>query len=114
MKKQFCPYCGSKLDEGARFCKNCGEAIYDEQNVHKNSNERPTMGNPTERKTVYEGCIHKCPNCGEVLESFLTVCPSCGYEIRDVQPASSVRELAIKLEKISAEKMPVFEEKKSI
>lgn len=27
MKIQFCPYCGTKLDEGAFFCKNCGEAI---------------------------------------------------------------------------------------
>ena len=115
MKKQFCPYCGTKLDEGARFCKNCGEAICgDAQEMHRASNERAYTGNPTERKTVYEGYIHKCPNCGEVMESFLTVCPTCGYEIRDVRSASSVRELAVKLENISAQKMPAFEEKKSV
>ena len=113
MKKQFCPYCGTKLDEGARFCKNCGEAICgDAQEMHRASNERAYTGNPTERKTVYEGYIHKCPNCGEVMESFLTVCPTCGYEIRDVRSASSVRELAVKLENISAQKMPAFEEKR--
>ena len=113
MKKQFCPYCGTKLDEGARFCKNCGEAICgDDQEAHRTSNEQAYTGNPTERKTVYEGYIHKCPNCGEVMESFLTVCPTCGYEIRDVRSASSVRELAVKLENISAQKMPAFEEKK--
>lgn len=115
MKKQFCPYCGTKLDEGARFCKNCGEAICgDAQEMHRASNEQAYAGNPTERKTVYEGYIHKCPNCGEVMESFLTVCPTCGYEIRDVRSASSVRELAVKLENISAQKMPAFEEKKSV
>lgn len=115
MKKQFCPYCGTKLDEGARFCKNCGEAICgDAQEAHRTSNEQAYTGNPTERKTVYEGYIHKCPNCGEVMESFLTVCPTCGYEIRDVRSASSVRELAVKLENISAQKMPAFEEKKSV
>ena len=54
----------------------------------------------------------KCPNCGEVLESFLTVCPSCGYEIRDAKSSTSVRELAQKLENISAQKMQDFEEKK--
>lgn len=115
MKKQFCPYCGAKLDEEARFCKKCGEAIHgDAQEAHRTSNEQAYTGNPTERKTVYEGYIHKCPNCGEVMESFLTVCPTCGYEIRDVRSASSVRELAVKLENISAQKMPAFEEKKSV
>lgn len=115
MKKQFCSYCGTKLDDGARFCKNCGEAIHnDTQETHRTSDEKAYSENPTERKTVYEGYIHKCPNCGEVMESFLTVCPACGYEIRDVRSASSVRELATKLENISAQKMPAYEEKKSI
>ena len=63
---------------------------------------------------MYEGYIHKCPNCGEVLEAFVTVCPACGYEIRDAKSSSSVQELASKLENITAEKMPTFEEKKSI
>lgn len=81
MKKQFCPYCGTKLDERARFCKNCGEAIHgDAQEAHRTSDEQ---SNPTERKTVYEGYIHKCPNCGEVLNAFEMNCPTCGYELRD-------------------------------
>ena len=37
----------------------------------------------TERKTVYEGQLHKCPNCGELLDAFRSHCSSCGYEIRD-------------------------------
>lgn len=115
MKMQFCPYCGTKLDEGARFCKNCGEAIANNtQEQQKPKREQPFAGNPTERKTVYEGYIHKCPSCGEVLEAFLSVCPTCGYEIRDVKSSSSVREFALKLEAISAQKMPAFEEKKSV
>lgn len=115
MKMQFCPYCGTKLDEGARFCKNCGEAIANNaQEQQKPKREQPLAGNPTERKTVYEGYIHKCPSCGEVLEAFLSVCPTCGYEIRDAKSSSSVREFALKLEAISAQKMPTFEEKKSV
>lgn len=115
MKMQFCPYCGTKLDEGARFCKNCGEAIID------NSQEPPTPKheqrierNPAERKTVYEGTLHKCPSCGEVLTSFLSICPSCGHEIRDTESSTAVRELAHKLECIEARKMPAFAEKKSV
>lgn len=114
-KRCFCPYCGTKLDKGARFCKNCGEVVVgNAQGSQKARREEPLPGNPTERTTVYEGYIHKCPSCGEVLNSFLTVCPSCGHEIRDVKSSTSVRELALKLESISAQKMPTFEEKKSV
>lgn len=115
MNMQFCPYCGTKLDEGARFCKNCGEALANNtQEPRKSTREQSVEGNPTERKTVYEGYIHKCPSCGEPLNAFLSVCPACGHEIRDVKSATSVREFALKLEAISAQKMPAFEEKKSV
>lgn len=115
MKIQFCPYCGTKLDEGARFCKNCGESVgaNTEEPIH-NRKESSCTGNPTERKTVYEGTLHKCPSCGEVLASFVSICPSCGHEIRDTKSSSAVRELALKLERIEAKKMPAFEEKKSV
>ena len=114
-KMMFCPYCGTKLDDGARFCKNCGEAVSGNNNeTRKSQYEEQRSGNLTERMTVYEGYLHKCPSCGEVLETFTTVCPSCGYEIRDVKSSTSVRELALKLENIASEKMPAFEEKKSV
>ena len=114
-KMMFCPYCGTKLDDGARFCKNCGEAISgNDRGDRKFRHEEPLSGNPTERKTVYEGYLHKCPSCGEVLEAFTTMCPSCGHEIRDAKASTSVRELALKLEIIAAQKMPSFEEKKSV
>ena len=112
---RFCTYCGTRLDKGARFCKNCGEAVIGIDAKKREAKQEETFsGNPTERKAVYEGYIHKCPNCGEVLEAFLTVCPSCGYEIRDAKSTTSVRELAQKLEGISAQKMAAFEEKKSV
>ena len=106
MKKQFCPYCGEKLDEGAQFCQKCGEPIYsDEYEKKKTLDEQSYTGNPTKRKIVYEGYIHKCPNCGEILNSFSTKCPTCGYEIRNRQVVNSVRELVGKLEMIEAEQM---------
>lgn len=115
MKKQFCPYCGTKLDDGARFCKNCGETVANNaQELQKTRPQKQLDKNPTERKTIYEGYVHKCPMCGEVLEAFLTVCPACGHEIRDVRSSTCVREFASKLEAISAQKMPAFEEKKSV
>ncbi|MCC8164419.1 MAG: zinc ribbon domain-containing protein [Lachnospiraceae bacterium] len=114
-KIQFCSYCGSKLDDGARFCKNCGEPVsVNAQKEYGSKQEDSAEENPSQRKSVYEGYIHKCPNCGEVIEAFVTHCPSCGYEIRDTKSATSVRELAFKLEKISAQKMPTHDEDESV
>lgn len=105
MKMQFCPYCGTKLDEGARFCKNCGKVVSDtaEQTPKAQQPESPD-GNPSERQTVYEGYIHKCPNCGQVLKSFELVCPACGYELRGTKASNAVREFALKLEAIESKR----------
>lgn len=110
---RFCSYCGTKLDSGARFCKGCGKSIGQTQMAKPTDNEH-SQEPITERKTVYEGQLHKCPNCGELLDSFRSHCPSCFYEIRDARSSNSVRELALKLERIEAQKMPHIEEKKSV
>lgn len=85
----FCSNCGQELADGAKFCANCGKAVTGESTT-------------SQRKTVYEGELHKCPNCGELLEAFTTKCPSCGYELRGAKNSSSVREFAAKLEAIEA------------
>lgn len=87
----FCTNCGQELAEGAKFCANCGKAVTGENTA-------------SQRKTVYEGNLHKCPNCGEILNSFVTNCPTCGHEIRDTQGVSSVRQLAMKLEQLEAKR----------
>lgn len=117
-QKRFCQYCGTKLDPGARFCKSCGKplegAVAGGGDAAPQPQETFSHKQHTERKTVYEGQLHKCPNCGELLDSFRSHCPSCGYEIRDARSSSSVRELAQKLERIEAERMAPIEEKKSL
>lgn len=80
----FCSNCGQQINDGAKFCPSCGTAV---------SNERTN----NQRKTVFEGNIHKCPNCGEVLTSFTSNCPSCGYEIRGASNSAAVQEFAVKL-----------------
>lgn len=98
MKKQFCPYCGTKLEAKAQFCKNCGEAIFgDIKETDKTSSEQSFGDNTSERRTVFEGYIHKCPNCGEVLNAFVANCPSCGYEIRGASNSAAVQKFAVKL-----------------
>lgn len=82
----FCTDCGQELSDGAKFCANCGKAV--------NNNST------TQRKTVYDGELHKCPNCGEVLESFVVNCPTCGHEFRGATATGSVQEFAAKLDEI--------------
>ncbi|MBD5146277.1 MAG: zinc ribbon domain-containing protein [Ruminococcus sp.] len=85
----FCKNCGQQLLEDSRFCHKCGTPAIQND-----------IENETNRKMVYDGEIHKCPNCGEALDSFTTICPQCGFELRGVKSTNSVRELSIKLEQI--------------
>lgn len=126
-KKRFCSYCGSELDTGARFCKICGEVVeqpvtssesntgarleHESDPCKPNSksasySQRDTTANEpnTERRTYYAGEILKCPNCGEVIESFVATCPACGYELRNVKVSKSISEFAKQLKQIESQR----------
>lgn len=83
----FCANCGQELDVNAKYCVNCGEA----NTKHPQQQEQ--------RKTVYDGTMHKCPNCGGNLNSFDAVCSGCGYELRDININSLVHNLSLELKK---------------
>ena len=75
----FCNSCGSKVDSNSHFCRVCGNKLaFDTPNVN------------TQRRTVFEGEIHKCPNCGAVVNSFVGNCPECGVEFRGSSGTDSV------------------------
>jgi len=80
----FCSNCGNKLIDNAKFCNACGTKVVNESTE--------------ERKTTYDGEIHKCPNCGDTIDAYETVCEACGYELRGRKAVSVVHELAMKLE----------------
>ncbi len=48
------------------------------------------MSNDSKRRITYDGEIHKCPNCGEVINSFVSICPACGFELNGKNVASSL------------------------
>lgn len=111
----YCTNCGEKLVVGSKFCNNCGTSTSGVQDSKKEEVQPPPIEPQpeepeeeikeepiTERQTVYEGKLYKCPNCGEVLKSFVTNCPTCGHEIRGVQNSSPVEMLAKKIEKASS------------
>lgn len=84
----FCIKCGRELTNGANFCANCGTAVAAANAAHT-----------THRTMIYDGELHKCPNCGELLDAFVTTCPACNYELRGAKITSRVDELSQKIEK---------------
>lgn len=78
----YCSNCGHKVVDGAKFCSNCGAAI-----------GTTFESTQSQRKAVYDGVIHKCPNCGEILNAFVSKCPTCGYELRGTAVTNAVQEL---------------------
>ena len=82
----FCSNCGHQLTEAAKFCFECGAKVTTPESKE------------TQRKTVYDGEIHKCPNCGDVMDPFEIKCDACGYELRSAKATNSVKEFESKLE----------------
>lgn len=87
----YCINCGTELVANGKFCQKCGHP----------TGVREEGGT---REQEFAGKIFKCPNCGEVLNSFISNCPACGYELRGARAVSSVREFALKLEAIEAKR----------
>ena len=79
MVMAYCINCGQELADGAKFCFECGAKV-----------NEPTTSRVESRKTVYEGEIHRCPNCGEILDAYESVCNTCGYELRGTKARNSV------------------------
>ena len=89
----FCTNCGKELPTGAKFCANCGTASVAPDNAR--------------RKTVYDGEVHKCPGCGELLGSFTANCPVCGFELRGTKSSHTVINFAERLENAKSEEQRI-------
>ena len=55
----FCKKCGTQLKDEYKFCPQCGTSP---PHIENDSISKRTI--------VYDGKLHKCPNCGELLKSF--------------------------------------------
>ncbi|MBE5742998.1 MAG: zinc ribbon domain-containing protein [Clostridiales bacterium] len=91
----YCVNCGAKIVEGAKFCANCGKQV----GVNENYEQK--------RKESYDGEVHKCPHCGEVLKAFETVCPTCNFELREVKSSNAVKDLAEKLQNVISQEQRI-------
>lgn len=116
-KGMYCSNCGEKLIPNSKFCNYCGtptDNTKNEENMVEEKKIETSREELTERKMVYEGKIHKCPNCGAILQSFTSACPFCGYELRDLNASSSLNKFSIGLEKITSKPLPEFKQEYSL
>ena len=119
----ICKKCGYNMSEGSSFCPLCGTKVQEKKPLNFDSNiatksyslvytnqntntdtiideEAKKDKEDLVRREVYQGEVRKCPNCGEVLDSFETKCSSCGYEIRNISANHSVKELSDKIQQL--------------
>lgn len=75
----YCINCGKKLVEGAKFCAECGKAVNDNNSTNQ-------------RKTVYDGEIHKCPNCGNTIDLSAVTCELCGFRLNGKEAIFSAKD----------------------
>jgi predicted RNA-binding Zn-ribbon protein involved in translation (DUF1610 family) len=75
----FCSNCGTKMEDGAKFCPSCGT---------------PAGGTApvTVARSSKDGEVIKCPSCGAPVGAFDVNCPECGHELRNRQASRSVAE----------------------
>lgn len=106
----FCINCGEKNNIKAKFCQNCGKSLKTtnmQKQTETMNNEEYQQSTYFERKQEFAGKITKCPNCGEILGAFISICPSCGYELRNTNVANSVENFSVKIEQATSDEQKV-------
>ena len=69
--------------------------------------EESTTKISPQRKIGFDGEVHICPNCGEILKSFELVCPICGFKLRNASNSNSIKELQERLLKAKTEEQKI-------
>lgn len=109
-RETFCSNCGTKLNEGAKFCHSCGFEVVKQNQVPPQTRPTPSAnGNYSSRVQEFAGTVLKCPNCGNVISSIDAVCPACGMHITGKVASGTVQKLSDALMEI--EKVKVVENK---
>lgn len=119
-KSVFCSNCGTKLNEGAKFCHGCGSAVGTVQKDETSGKQQvpPTPTQPAtdyvregfskERQQEYVGRVLKCSNCGAVISERTAICPECGMQITGKVALSSVQAFKEQLMELESHRKKTF------
>ena len=87
----FCTKCGHEHRDGAKFCDECGCLIGED-------------GVAADEIVVRS---YKCLSCGESVDAFCSVCPSCGAEIIGKKASKVLAAFANSLDAAVSEKQKI-------
>lgn len=99
---RFCSNCGTRLNEGSKFCHFCGAEVGSVkiEKAEMHTFNKPEAGKNETRRQEYAGTVLKCPNCGNVINSMDAVCSACGMHLSDRKVSDSVQLLSERLMEI--------------
>lgn len=91
----ICQNCGDEMDDGAKFCRNCGSEIIPEEEISVESSKKvcPSCGIEVDEGMKFcKNCGAEinpehdevnqtkfCPNCGREMLNDVKFCPECGF-----------------------------------
>ncbi|MBS5111327.1 MAG: zinc ribbon domain-containing protein [Coprobacillus cateniformis] len=94
-KIRYCVNCGVRIQDGAKFCQECGAKIGEIDTPSQiQPEEKASINEPKNnysREQEYAGKILKCPNCGAVINQTTAICPECGMRITGQAAVSSMQ-----------------------
>ena len=91
----FCRICGKELRDDSRFCQYCGADLED----------NPNSGFEEKRRQSFQGELLKCPNCGELLKAYQSVCPACNYEFRNAKSSNALKIFSERLDALESQRV---------
>lgn len=109
-KTLFCSNCGTKLNEGSKFCHGCGAAVGTVVPQPQVQTPPPVQQEPnrSERQQEYVGKVLKCPHCGGVITETTAICPSCGMQITGRAAVYSIQAFKEQLMEIESHRKKTF------
>jgi predicted RNA-binding Zn-ribbon protein involved in translation (DUF1610 family) len=73
----FCSSCGAKIDDGIKFCPNCGtSSIAQSTVVAEKSTDIESAQIPIQKSLTADEAF--CTSCGAVIKKEAEICPKCG------------------------------------
>jgi predicted RNA-binding Zn-ribbon protein involved in translation (DUF1610 family) len=73
----FCSSCGAKIDDGIKFCPNCGtSSIAQSTVVAEKSTDSGSAQIPVQKSLSDDEAF--CSSCGAVIKKEAEICPKCG------------------------------------
>lgn len=77
------------------------EMVLDAKLVILQNKEKEKTAKSAPKSAKY-GDVRKCPQCGAVIQTYMTKCSQCGYEFENVEAGGAIKELSQLLRKTSS------------